>query len=459
MEQLKLSVISDARDLIPRACQLISSYQEIRQKSGADFNIFKILKRSTDEEFGHSAFIAELLNPRGSHGQGRVFLDLFFSQIGLAEELGDIDHWRVTTEFGKDMDGRIDILLVGRSESGRSIAVAIENKIYAVDQSGQLTRYWESLNTKFKSNREGEDPTNPPYYLFYLTLYGQEPSDQSINKIPKEALQWKVAEEDRGTSPIRLLSYSNDIIAWLQACHEKIAGCPFARENVSQYIDIVNSLTGNGGGMTDQLKGILDTPEKLFAAAKLSKAVEAIKPEWVQSIWKMLREEWKRRSSLPDGIFVGSLEPNRHAGSLTELDQKSKQYFAKARNIPRYFGLVAKNYSVPEGRVGLEIRFNGYFYVGLFGQDQGKETIFDRKVVEDFFKRTPISQGFDSDIRPNRQKERICIANSVKFDSDSKELFILAIEENRKKFVDSLLDQAEEIIRGMAIHELKALDA
>lgn len=459
MEQLEPSVISEARDLIPRACQLITNYREIRQKSGADFNIFKILKRSTDEELGHSAFIAELLNPRGSHGQGRVFLDLFFVQLGLAEELGGIDHWRVMTEVGKDMDGRIDILLVGRNESGGSIAVAIENKIYAIDQPGQLTRYWESLKTKFKGAQEGKDSVNAPFYLFYLTLYGNDPSDQSIKDMPKDDLQWLWAEGTGGHSPVRLLSYSNDIIAWLQACHEKAASCPYARENVSQYIDIVDSLTGNGGGMTDQLKGLLDTPEKLFVAAKLAKAVKAVKPEWVQSIWKLIREEWERRSKVHNSVFFGSLEPNHHAGKdANNLNKKSKDYFTMARNVPRFFGLVADSYSVQEGRVGLEIRFNGYFYIGLFGRKE-EEAIFDRKVVEDFFARTPIPQGFASDIRPNKQKERICIKNSIEFDHDTEELFALAIGDNRKKFVDSLLDMAEEIIRGMAVHGLTPVNS
>lgn len=88
MEQLEPSVMSHARDLIPRACQLISNYQEIRQKSGADFNIFKTLKRNADEEFGHSAFLAELLNLRGSHGQGGLFLTYFSLHLGWRRNFG-----------------------------------------------------------------------------------------------------------------------------------------------------------------------------------------------------------------------------------------------------------------------------------------------------------------------------------------------------------------------------------
>lgn len=47
---------------------------------GGAFNIFEILGLSLNET-SQSAFIAELLNPKGCHGHGEVFLKLFFSCI------------------------------------------------------------------------------------------------------------------------------------------------------------------------------------------------------------------------------------------------------------------------------------------------------------------------------------------------------------------------------------------
>ena len=38
------------------------------------FNIFSVLRLET-KELIHSKFIAELLNPKGSHGMGSIFLD------------------------------------------------------------------------------------------------------------------------------------------------------------------------------------------------------------------------------------------------------------------------------------------------------------------------------------------------------------------------------------------------
>ena len=48
-----------------------------RQKRGEYFNIFSVLRLETKEVRLHSAFLAELLNPEGSHGLGKQFLELF----------------------------------------------------------------------------------------------------------------------------------------------------------------------------------------------------------------------------------------------------------------------------------------------------------------------------------------------------------------------------------------------
>ena len=48
-------------------------HEALAAASGQGFNLFEILKRETDEVHTHSAILAELLDPQGSHGQGPVF--------------------------------------------------------------------------------------------------------------------------------------------------------------------------------------------------------------------------------------------------------------------------------------------------------------------------------------------------------------------------------------------------
>ena len=52
-----------------------------RKQSGEDFNIFSVMSMESDEVFTHSALLAELLNPSGSHGLGSAPLKLFVHRI------------------------------------------------------------------------------------------------------------------------------------------------------------------------------------------------------------------------------------------------------------------------------------------------------------------------------------------------------------------------------------------
>jgi len=55
--------------------------EEIAREKGENFNIFKILNLETRENQTHSAFLKEMLDPKGSHEMGTVFLNHFLSQI------------------------------------------------------------------------------------------------------------------------------------------------------------------------------------------------------------------------------------------------------------------------------------------------------------------------------------------------------------------------------------------
>jgi hypothetical protein len=58
-------------------------YDELKSSKAYDFNIFTLLHKASDEVNLHSKFIYELLNPKGTHSQGRLFLDLFLKEIFL----------------------------------------------------------------------------------------------------------------------------------------------------------------------------------------------------------------------------------------------------------------------------------------------------------------------------------------------------------------------------------------
>ena len=140
--------------LLTEVGRLKDRHDVLAAANGENFNVFKLLGRETDEVHTHSAILADLLNPRGSHGQGVAFASKFkpFEQLGLD---GDkLKKARVQAEVAKSI-GRIDILI-----ETDQWCIVIENKIYADDQPRQMERYHE-----FASN-EGKR-----YKLFYLTLW------------------------------------------------------------------------------------------------------------------------------------------------------------------------------------------------------------------------------------------------------------------------------------------------
>ena len=204
-------------------CALEQAQQEERNRKGENYNLFSILSIER-YELKHSALIANLFDPEGSHGCGDAFLRAFF-EIALKERtylFEDCTLPHSYTEYytgpiAGDTGGCIDIL-VKSSHYG----LIIENKIYAGDQDKQLTRYDNYGRETF-----GADG----YLLVYLTLYGCEAS--------KESTATKSAEE---VGYLRL-SYAEDILRWLEQCVRLADNKPLVRESLNQYIRTIKQLT------------------------------------------------------------------------------------------------------------------------------------------------------------------------------------------------------------------------
>ena len=55
--------------------------EEKKREEGEFFNVFNTIGLRTEEVRLHSAFIAELLNPKGSHGLSHCFLQAFLEML------------------------------------------------------------------------------------------------------------------------------------------------------------------------------------------------------------------------------------------------------------------------------------------------------------------------------------------------------------------------------------------
>lgn len=72
--------LNTIQSLLTQIDLITDRYEEIERITGEKFNVFTILAKSTDE-IAHSKFIANLLNPKGTHGQGDLYLRLFIDHM------------------------------------------------------------------------------------------------------------------------------------------------------------------------------------------------------------------------------------------------------------------------------------------------------------------------------------------------------------------------------------------
>ncbi len=140
----------------------------------ADFNLFDVLGIAR-RELQHSAFLAWLLDPRGSHGLRDYFLRGFLSVAATeARERGtapftplDVDGWNLSDVEVAAERHNIDILMIGESDK---FVCLIENKIGTGEHSGQLSRYMSTVETEYR----GLTP-----FPVFLTPNGAEPEEES----------------------------------------------------------------------------------------------------------------------------------------------------------------------------------------------------------------------------------------------------------------------------------------
>ena len=189
---------------------------------------FNAVSCSGPDENRLSKIIAMLLDPKGEHGQGRMFLDNFLQMLKeqdlkneLAQQLDILTKHcedpstikkttrmlEVTTDCLDDQNKqrRIDILL-----DLNGFGLAVENKPWAEDQPNQISDYLKHLSFKFNSNKATDAVRD--YLLVYLSRDGNPPSDYSIQE------QDRIGQEKSGH--FFTISYGN-LKKWCLDCVEK----------------------------------------------------------------------------------------------------------------------------------------------------------------------------------------------------------------------------------------------
>ena len=314
---------------------LISRKYKIINSTKETFNIFSILRNEYDEVNLHSKFITELLKDKN---YGRKFIELLLPIIGVEK----INYKRVNifSEYSVKDNGRIDIILKFFLEDNKKVIV-IENKIYADDQYQQLKRYYDSMLMEGYKSEEIE--------LLYLTLAGAEPSEDSIKGLPAAVRE-----------NMRIISYKDDIITWIEDCIKEVAQVPIIRETLVQYESLLKKITGKGERiMTEEMKNmILSNKDYLDMVYKLTDVLVKIKQDLQLKFWEKLEE--KLNNSLNLQLEKRLEYPNHHYS-----ENLIEKFYTNSRNN-RFYGLM---YFIKDlenrGKLYLRIEVSDNLYFGF----------------------------------------------------------------------------------------------
>ncbi len=183
-----------------------------RQASG--FNVFYLIE---PDENKLSDVLALLLDPKGVHGQGDLFLRLLIEQLDAGLSTQHTKNATVRREAPAQIEEyrrRIDVLV-----SADDMMVAIENKVDAAEQPEQVRDYLKYLRSHSVRNT-----------LIYLTPNGR----------PPESLKEEV-DQEKASNRLRCWCYGSELRAWLEECRKQCEApriCEFISDFI-QYIRLV----------------------------------------------------------------------------------------------------------------------------------------------------------------------------------------------------------------------------
>ena len=187
------------------------------KKKATRFNVFDLIE---PDENKLSDILKRLLDPKGDHGQGDLFLRLLFKQLGLnatSKLTKDASVQREAPTHGiEKYRQRMDLFI----EAG--VLVAIENKIDSLDQKDQVKNYLEHLQyCTWGSGKKS--------FLIYLTPTGKPPE-----------LENYLFDEAESSGSLYCWSYQVEIQEWLTACSQQCLASKI-QVFISDFIDYIES--------------------------------------------------------------------------------------------------------------------------------------------------------------------------------------------------------------------------
>ncbi len=332
----------------------LQNYREMKRHLdrflSTDFNVFN---RIEPKENALSGIIADLLNPTGSHGQQRMFLDAFLRQINRCDLLNKHVDIRCEYPFINQNDrGRIDILV----DFG-DFGIGIENKPWAGDLDEQLRKYHDYLKERY----------NNQFCLIYLTRDKRRPPENSIRANLVEEL---INE----TGQLRLVSYSNKILEWLRECVQLCESDKF-RWFLRDFMDYIPTMM-EGRQMTGERNVIvehaLENKENLKTTLDICFIFDELREQIIREFLKELKECLKKHLDSPEYEYIRKWPDE---GQWEDECSLLKKY--------EFFGFRKRSWR-PRCHIGIEQQPKGDIVYGVRKERGFQEDIPDlRETIDD----------------------------------------------------------------------------
>jgi hypothetical protein len=315
---------------------------ELEERIGR-FNIFDAL-RIVDREVKHSDFLAWLLDPNESHGQGGLFLRAILMDLfKTARENGFPCPASPIELDGEDLRGvevrrewrSIDLLVRCRQPD---FVIAVENKIKSGEHSDQLSRYRQVV--------EGEFGKTASMYVF-LTVEGDEPSEE--NWVP-----YSYGDIHRVLSRVRNANESSigeDVLAFLDHYLRLLRGrlmddpkidelCQMIYKNHRHALQLIFDRVGSpAAGVISHIESLIledDRWELLNATGRELVIVPTSWSEFLPPIarrkrfaattWIVIRIEVRRRAAFVGVLVWPTTEPELRRAVIERLTKKSEEF-------------------------------------------------------------------------------------------------------------------------------------
>lgn len=190
------------------------------------FNVFEATDMGR-REIKHTKFLAYLLDPNESHGLGDTFLHHFLIFLSGVNGESDIQIMNLSMSFARSIpewgpptnnnNRKIDLIVeIPFLSNGKTLVIAIENKIGAKQGEDQLAIYGKILNESPYSNE-----ANYSIKKYFLTEQGEKPLDK----------EWTGIQYSETVIPA--------IEQTLKSCEGKIS--EYIKYVLNDYLNLLNS--------------------------------------------------------------------------------------------------------------------------------------------------------------------------------------------------------------------------